>query len=118
MTRGKKYDVFERLGVRPLVNAAGNVTTDGGSTVTPSVRRAMEEVGDTWIEIQDLLDATGARVAELLGVEAAYVTAGCYAALTLSTAACISGNTETKLVASAGYNGDEGRSVTAKGAEL
>ena len=97
MTSPGEVEVYKRLGIRPLINAAGNVTTDGGSTQTPSVKRAMAEVEDTWVEIQDLIDATGARIAELLEVEAAYVTAGCYAALALSTAACLSGNDEEKL---------------------
>ncbi len=92
----EEEQIYRKLGVRPLINAAGNQTIHGGSTPTPSVRQAMEAVEDTWVEIQDLIDASGARIAQLLGVEAAYVTAGCYAALALSTAACITGNDKEK----------------------
>ena len=46
--------------------------------------------------MEELLETSGARIADLLGAEAAYATAGCYAALVLSTAACITGNDPEK----------------------
>ncbi len=88
--------IYARLGVRPVINAAGNTTSHGGSTPTESVKRAMEAVEYTWIDLQELIDASGARIAELLGVEAAYITSGGYAALALSAAACMTGNDKEK----------------------
>lgn len=88
--------IFASLNVRPVINAAGNTTSHGGSTPTASVKAAMEAVADTWIDIQELLDASGARIAQLLDVEGAYITSGGYAALALSAAACIAGNDREK----------------------
>ena len=79
-----------------MINAGGNTTTWGGSTPSPSVMRAMEEAGNSFVEMEELLETSGAHIADLLDVEAAYVTAGCYAALVLSTAACITGNDPEK----------------------
>ena len=59
-----------------MINAAGNTTSHGGSTPTASVKEAMEATEYTWVDLQELLDASGARIAELLGVEAAYITSG------------------------------------------
>ncbi|HPU04284.1 MAG TPA: hypothetical protein PLY47_10385, partial [Rhodoglobus sp.] len=43
------------------------------------------------VHMGDLEDRAGKEIARLLGVEAAYVTSGAAAALTLATAAIISG---------------------------
>ena len=89
-------NIYARLGARPVINAGGNTTVWGGSTPSPEVARAMEEAGGSFVEMEELLAGAGARIAELLDVEAAYPTAGCYAALVLSTAACLSGEDAEK----------------------
>ena len=43
------------------------------------------------VRLDDLHDAVGKRIAELLGCQAALVTAGCASALSLATAACVAG---------------------------
>ncbi len=83
--------VYSRLGLRPIINAQGNRTVIGGSTPTGEVREAMDEAEMAYIPMDELLDATGRHIADVLGVEAAYVTSGGSAALALSTAACMTG---------------------------
>ena len=90
-------NVYERLGARPVINAGGNTTTWGGSTPSADVKRAMDEAGESFVEMDELLAASGNHLAGLLGVEAAYPAAGCYAALVLSTAACLTGNDPDKM---------------------
>jgi len=58
--------------------------------------QAMQEASNSFVAMEELLETSGARIADLLGTEAAYTTAGCYAALVLSTAACITGNDPDK----------------------
>jgi D-glucosaminate-6-phosphate ammonia-lyase len=82
---------YERLGVAPVVNACGIYTDLGGSTLSPSVWAALGEVNTTWASIPELLDASGRRIAELVGAEAARVVPGASAAIALATAACIAG---------------------------
>ena len=96
MTGNRNSGIYARIGARPVINAGGNTTIWGGSTPSVSVMRAMEEAGGNFVEMEELLETTGARIADLLDVEAAYVTAGCYAALVLSTAACMTGNDPEK----------------------
>ena len=96
MTATGAENVYTRLGARLVINAGGNTTVWGGSTPSPDVLRAMYEAGNSFVEMEELLETSGARIAELVGAEAAYATAGCYAALVLSTAACISGNDPEK----------------------
>ena len=85
-------NVYTRLGARPVINGGGNTTVWSGSTPPPVVMQAMMEAANSYIEMEELLETSGARIADLVGTEAAYATAGCYAALVLSTAACITGN--------------------------
>ena len=96
MTNNGEENVYARLGARPVINAAGNTTVWGGSTPSPVVMQAMQEAGQSFVAMEELLETSGARIADLLGAEAAYATAGCYAALVLSTAACITGNDPEK----------------------
>ena len=90
--------VYDELGVRPVINARGNMTVLGGSSPSDSVRAAMEEAGQHYVEMKELLEKSGQYIADILGTEAAYVTSGCGAALALSTAACIAGKDPEKMV--------------------
>jgi L-seryl-tRNA(Ser) seleniumtransferase len=81
--------VYARLGVRPLVNAAGILTNLGGSLMLPEVKQAMEEASRQYVNLIELHRAASARIAELAGVEAALVTSGAAAALLLGTAAAV-----------------------------
>ena len=52
----------------------------------------MDEANENWVEMRELLEKSGEFIAGVLGTESAYVTSGCAAALTLSTAACMAGD--------------------------
>ena len=89
--------VYERLGVRPSINAVGTGTIVGGSGPPKIVREKMEEVSQSFADMGELLARSGEFVAELMGTEAAFITSGGAAALALSTAACIAGSDPDKL---------------------
>ena len=90
-------NVLEKLGVRRVINAQGNATVLGGSTPPPEVQAAMDEANENWVEMRELLEKSGEFIAGVLGTESAYVTSGCAAALTLSTAACMAGDDPDKI---------------------
>ncbi|MFC7620622.1 aminotransferase class V-fold PLP-dependent enzyme [Microlunatus sp. GCM10028923] len=79
--------VYEDLGVRPVINARGTLTALGGSVMDPAVVAAMAEAATAFVDLTDLHRRAGQRIAELLGVEAACVTSGAAAGLTIATAA-------------------------------
>ncbi len=83
--------VFKKMGVRPFINCSGNGTKLGGSRYTPQVMQAVAEANDSFVIMSELLDKSGEYVAGLMGTEAAYITSGCFAALALSSAACMAG---------------------------
>jgi D-glucosaminate-6-phosphate ammonia-lyase len=88
-TAGKTADVYTRLGVRPLINGVGTVTVLGGSLMPPEVLQAMNEAAQHFVNIPELQKKAGARIAELIGVPAAMVTAGAASGITVGTAACV-----------------------------
>src|ERR1019366_5065232 len=58
---------------------------------------AMEEVSQSFVDMDDLLDKVNSRIAQILGVEAAHVTSGAGAGLALSAAACMTGSDQSKI---------------------
>jgi L-seryl-tRNA(Ser) seleniumtransferase len=90
-------DVYQELGVRPLINAAGTYTMLGGSLLRPEVMEAMQSASRQFVNIVELHQAVGKRIAERVGCEAALVTAGAASALTLATAACVAGKDQEKI---------------------
>ena len=82
-------NVYTRFGIRPLINAVGNQTVRGGSTPSAAVRAAMDGADVNFVDMETFLKKSGDFIASFLDVEAAYVTAGCYAAMVLSSAAAM-----------------------------
>jgi L-seryl-tRNA(Ser) seleniumtransferase len=88
--------IYERLGLRRVVNASATLTRLGGSVMPPVVRQAMMEAAESFVDIVDMQRAVSARIAELTHNEAAYVPSGAAAGLALVTAALITGDDEAK----------------------
>lgn len=84
-------NIYARLGVRTVINAAGTLTRLGGSRMAPEVLAAMAEAARWFVRIEDLQERAGEIIAEVTGAEAGYVTAGAAAGLLLGTAACVAG---------------------------
>jgi uncharacterized pyridoxal phosphate-dependent enzyme len=84
--------VYARLGIKPVINGQGTYTTLGGSLMPPEVLAAMADAARAFVSIPELQEKTGARIASLIGVPAAMVTAGAASAITVATAACIVGD--------------------------
>ncbi|MBM3724181.1 MAG: aminotransferase class V-fold PLP-dependent enzyme [Acidobacteria bacterium] len=87
-----KRDYFKELGVRPFINAAGTYTTLTASLMDPEVVKAIEFASHSFVRLTELHDAVGTRIAELTAAEAAMVSCGAASALTLGTAACMTGS--------------------------
>ncbi|HXI40090.1 MAG TPA: hypothetical protein VNH83_08930, partial [Bryobacteraceae bacterium] len=89
-----KRDYFAELGVRPFINAAGTYTTLTASLMAPEVMQAIDYCAKQYVHLNELHDRVGERIASLIGCEAAMVSAGAASALTLGTAACMTGANE------------------------
>ncbi len=87
---------LERLGVRSMINAQNWSTTIGGTYLDPEVLEVMGEVGKCFLNLREFIDKCGRRVAELCKVDAAYITTGAAAGITLTVAAAIAGRDQVK----------------------
>jgi L-seryl-tRNA(Ser) seleniumtransferase len=90
-------DIYTRLGVRKIVNACGFATELGGSLMAPEVLEAMAQASRWNVDMRELHEKAGKRVAELIGAEAACITSCAAAGVCISIAACITGKDPDKI---------------------
>src|SRR5262245_25688859 len=83
--------IYDRFGVRTVINATGTLTRVGGTLMEPEVLDAMREAAGHFVRMEDLQEAAGRLIGEVTGAQSGYVTSGAYAGLTLATAACVAG---------------------------
>jgi D-glucosaminate-6-phosphate ammonia-lyase len=84
-------NIYQGLGVRPIINAKGPATRLSGGTMSAEVTAAMAEAAQACVDIADLQGRASEIIAEITGAEAGYVTSGAAAGLLLGTAACVAG---------------------------
>lgn len=84
-------DIYESVGIRPIINCRGTFTIVGGSLELPEVRAAKEAAAQHYVQLDEMMAAIGQRLAEITGAEFGMVSSGCAAALAHATAACVAG---------------------------
>ena len=90
-------EIYQSIGVDPVINCRGTFTIIGGSVERPEVRAAMDAASKYFVQMDELADAVGRRLAELTGAEWGMVSAGCAAGLKHVTAACVTGGNPERL---------------------
>lgn len=95
--KATKDNVYTRIGLRPLINARGTWTYLSGSLELPEVRAAKQEASLHFVDMFELQQAVGKRLAELSGAEFGMVTSGAAGAMAAATAACIAGSDPAKV---------------------
>jgi len=88
-TRG---NVYSRLGVKTVINCRGTWTYLSGSLQFPEVREAQAEAGKHFVNMVELHQAVGRRLAELTGAQSGLITSGAAGAMAAASAACMAGN--------------------------
>ena len=89
--------LYQRLGVSPIINAAGSITRLGGTKTRPETLALMEQAARVMVNIDELNRAAGKEVARIIGAEAGFVCSGAAGGLLLQAAACIAGNDPVKM---------------------
>lgn len=74
-----------------VINAAGKMTYLGASVLDDEVVGACAAAARSWVDMDALMAAAGAEIAEATGGEAGLVTACAAAGLTLAAAGCLTG---------------------------
>jgi len=85
-------DIRAQLGLRPVINVSGTMTSLGASIVVPEAVDAVTRVLTEFVEMGDLYRRASQSIADLTGAEAGFVTASCSAGISLAVAAAITGD--------------------------
>ena len=96
-TRDMKLSIYEKLGVKRVINAWGTITAIGGSIMPREVVEAWVEASKSHVNMDELHKRAGEIIADITGAEAGLVTSGAAAAMVLMAAACIAGNDREKM---------------------
>ena len=91
-------NIYQSIGVDPVINCVGTYTIIGGSIERPEVVQAMHDASGFFIQYDELAFGIGRRLAEISGAEWGMVSAGCAAAMKHVTAACVTGGNPEKLI--------------------
>lgn len=91
--------MYDQLGVVPVINAAAALTKLGGSLMPPPVVAAMTEAATSFVDLPELHDRIGERLAELTRNEAACVSSGAAGGILLAVAACLVGTSPAGVAA-------------------
>jgi D-glucosaminate-6-phosphate ammonia-lyase len=84
-------DIRADWGLRPIINVSGTMTVFGASIMVPQAVAAMAAIAGEFVEMAALHDAANRVIVRLTGAQAGFVTASCASAISLSVAACITG---------------------------
>jgi L-seryl-tRNA(Ser) seleniumtransferase len=92
-----KGNVYSRLGVKTVINCRGTWTYLSGSLQFPEVHEAQLEASRHFVNMVELHQAVGRRLAELTGAESGLITSGAAGAMAAATAACMAGSDAKKI---------------------
>ena len=84
-------DIFERYGLRRIVNVSGTETPYGASPVRPEVIDAIREILPRSVLMAELQSAASQVIAQAFGSEAGCVTGCTAASIAITVAACMTG---------------------------
>ncbi len=84
-------DPHDKLGVRRVINVAGNMTSLGASIAKPEVIEAVADILPHFVEIDDLQRRASQAIAKATGAEAGCVTACASAGVSISVAGAMTG---------------------------
>ena len=89
--------VYEKLGIKPVLNFRGTYTTIGASKQWPELFAAQAEAARSYVVLEELQQAIGERLSKLTATEGALVTSGAAGAIAIGTYACIAGDDPEKI---------------------
>ena len=84
-------DVYTKIGGKPFINCTATLTINGGSRQLPEVIAAIEQAGHYHVNIDQLQEAAGKRLSQMLQVPWAMVSSGAAGALAYATSGIVAG---------------------------
>lgn len=91
-------NIYRSMGVEPIINCRGSFTIIGGSIKLPKVKAVLDAASNNFVQLDELAEAVGKRLAELTKTEWGMVSSGCAAGVKHITAACVTGGSPERLI--------------------
>lgn len=82
-------NIYEKIGLKRVINASGRMTALGVSALSDEVGKAAVEGGQSYVVIDDLFIRSGEIISQYTGAEASLVTSSASAGIAISVAALI-----------------------------
>src|SRR3954462_15936758 len=92
-------DYYQKLGVTPFINAAGTYTVLSASTMSGQHQAAIDLAAKQPVNLNELIEASGAYLAIQSGSESGLVTGVAAAPMVMGTAACVTLGNEQSILA-------------------
>ena len=108
-------DLHEKYGLRRVINACGKMTHLSGAIVLPEIAEAACESLKHFFVLDEIQAAAGRVIAETTGAESGCITASTAAGITLSVAACMTGEDLARVLQLPDTSGMKDRVVIQKG---
>jgi L-seryl-tRNA(Ser) seleniumtransferase/D-glucosaminate-6-phosphate ammonia-lyase len=80
---------YQELGLQRIINASGRMTALGVSVVASKTADALKEASQQFVDISELMDVAGKKIASYTGGEDACPTTGAAAGIAIAVAGCI-----------------------------
>lgn len=90
-------NIYSKNGLKAVINASGRMTKLGVSTISEGVGKALLEAAGNYVVIDDLYAWAGKKIGSMIGTEDACVTSSASAAIALSVASLICGDSLQKV---------------------
>lgn len=84
--------IYEKIGLRRVINACGHMTILGVSTISDEVGESLVQAAQNFVVIDELIDRVGEIISPHTGAEDTCVTSSASAGIMIATAACIAGD--------------------------
>jgi len=95
-------NIYRSMGFEPIINCRGSFNIIGGSIKLPVVGKALEAASTNFVQLDELADVTGKRLAELTQTEWGMVSSGCETEVKQITAAYVT-NGSTSIQITSGH---------------
>jgi D-glucosaminate-6-phosphate ammonia-lyase len=91
-------NIYERLGIKTVINASDTYTALGGSRMSQKTIDDFKDAARYFVDLEELQQAAGKRIAELTHNEAALVVNGAASGVVLLSAACMAGDDQARIL--------------------
>lgn len=81
--------IYNELGLKKLINGSGKMTSLGGATLDNRVSEYMMKAANDFVDMNELMDKAGQKIAHWIGAEDVCITMGAAAGIAISIAAVI-----------------------------